>query len=478
MKFPSPALPRPKSLMGQMLMAVAAALLLVQGIGALLVFRAQRESFEVGMANAAAFRLVAETRGPGALERMRRGDRPAFGGAQPRGFPVEFATASPARPGEDRDARAEARIARILDDQELQASEVVVLHRTVRGDAAARRTLERRAARRHMDEAKLAGLMDDNLLVVAIRQPARANWMVARIRSPRVVNLLLVPLLAQTLVIYLVLVGAVALILRRITRPLAALTRRVEQFAYAPGSAGQLEPSGPDDMQRLIVAHNAMEARIVAMLDEKDVMLGAIGHDLKTPLAALRVRIESVENDAERGRMAGTIEDIVRTLDDILSLARVGRPSDPRERTELSALVASVVEEYEDMGDPVELGDTQRIVLEARSTWLRRALRNLIGNALRYGERARVTLSREGGSAVIRIEDDGPGIPGAEIEGMMNPFVRGDPSRNSATGGAGLGLALARAIADQHGGALVLANRLSPAGKVEGLTARLEIPAA
>lgn len=130
------------------------------------------------------------------------------------------------------------------------------------------------------------------------------------------------------------------------------------------------------------------------------------------------------------------------------------------------------------MGDPVELGDTQRIVLEARSTWLRRALRNLIGNALRYGERARVTLSREGGSAVIRIEDDGPGIPEAEIEGMMNPFVRGDPSRNSATGGAGLGLALARAIADQHGGALVLANRLSPAGKVEGLTARLEIPAA
>lgn len=471
--------PRPKSLMGQMLMAVAAALLLVQGIGAILVYRAQRESLEVGMVNAAAFRLIAEAGGSGGLERMRRGapgDRGPFGGIQPRGFPLEYATSSPIHPGEARDTRAQARLARILEEQELPGSDIAVVHRTVRSDPAARSTLLKRAAKRRMSPEKLDDLMDDNLLVVAVRQPVKQTWMIARVRSPRALNLLLQPLLVQTIIIYLVLVGAVALILRRITRPLAALTRRVEQFAYAPGSAGQLEPSGPDDMQRLIVAHNAMEARIVAMLDEKDVMLGAIGHDLKTPLSALRVRIESVENDVERGRMAGTIEDIVRTLDDILSLARVGRPSDPRERTELSALVASVVEEYEDMGDPVELGDTQRIVLEARSTWLRRALRNLIGNALRYGERAHVTLAREGNKAVILIEDEGPGIPDETIEDMMNPFVRGDPSRNSTTGGAGLGLALARAIADQHGGALILSNRLLATGNVEGLTARLEIP--
>jgi signal transduction histidine kinase len=229
-------------------------------------------------------------------------------------------------------------------------------------------------------------------------------------------------------------------------------------------------------MRRLIVAHNAMEARIAAMLDEKDVMLGAIGHDLKTPLAALRVRIESVQDESERARMAATIEDIVRTLDDILSLARVGRPGDPLERTELSALVASVVEEYEDMGDAVELVESERIVLELRPTWLRRALRNLIGNALRYGQRARVSLRREGGRAVVLIDDDGPGIPEGEIEAMMNPFARGDPSRNTMTGGAGLGLALARAIADQHGGSLTLSNRLSAAGEVEGLTARLETP--
>ena len=110
---------------------------------------------------------------------------------------------------------------------------------------------------------------------------------------------------------------------------------------------------------------------ITALLDEKDVMLGAIGHDLKTPLAALRVRIESVEDETERTRMAATIEDIVRTLDDILSLARVGRPRDPLEQSELSALVAAVVEEYEDMGEPVELGETRRIALPLRGVTIR-----------------------------------------------------------------------------------------------------------
>lgn len=476
MRLPSLPIPRPRSLMGQMLLAVAAALLLVQGIGALLVYRAQRESYEVGMVNAAAFRLIAETRGRGELGRIARHGREPFGGPPLRGFPLEFSARSPAAANERRDARAEGRLQRILADQEFPASDIVVVHRIVRTDTVARRAILQRAAEHGTRGREIEDKFGDNLLVVGVKQPARNDWMVARVRSPRAVNQLLQPLLVQTVIIYLVLMGAVALILRRITRPLAALTRRVEQFAVAPGSVGQLTPSGPEDMQRLIVAHNAMEARIVAMLDEKDVMLGAIGHDLKTPLAALRVRIESVENDTERGRMASTIEDIVRTLDDILSLARVGRPSDPRERTELSALVASVVEEYEDMGDPVELGDTRRIVLELRSTWLRRALRNLIDNALRYGNTARVTLDREGDRAVIRIEDDGPGIPEDAIETMMNAFVRGDPSRNSTTGGSGLGLALARAIADQHGGALTLTNRMSPDGTVEGLTARLDIP--
>ncbi|MCJ2188889.1 ATP-binding protein [Novosphingobium beihaiensis] len=470
-------IPQPRSLMGQMLLAVAIALLLVQGLSSFLIYKAQREAYETGMINVAAFRLIVDTRGPGAFSRHNHSpDRSAIGNPPPRAFPLEISNQSPIEQNEQRDAHAEQRLRDVLADQNFPQSEIVIVHRAVAKDPVARNSALRRAARHKLGADAISGMMESHVLVVGVRPLNQQDWLIARVRSPRAVNILLMPLVLQTLLIYAVLVGAVALILRRITRPLAALTRRVERFAATPDAEGQIVPSGPDDMHRLIVAHNAMEARIAAMLDEKNVMLGAIGHDLKTPLAALRVRIESVEDETERARMAATIEDIVRTLDDILSLARVGRPADPRERTELSALVASVVEEYEDMGEPVELGDTKRIVLELRPTWLRRALRNLISNALRYGQTARVSLAREGPSAVVLIEDDGPGIPAGQIEDMMNPFTRGDPSRNSATGGAGLGLALARAIADQHGGALTLANRLSATGEIEGLTARLEIP--
>ncbi|MBT0667804.1 two-component sensor histidine kinase [Novosphingobium profundi] len=466
----------PRSLMGQMLLAVAAALLLVQALSAFLIYSAQRDSYENGMLNAAAFRLVVETRGRRPPEPHDKPEGAPFGGPPPRGFPLEHRPSSPVKPGETRDGRAEARFSDILANQSLDADQVVIVHRTLSEDPDARDHFLDHAQRRGFDRQTMDEALSNHLLVVGVRLKGSDEWLVTRVRSPRAMNILLFPLILQTLVIYAVLVGAVALILRRMSRPLAALTTRVEEFAITRDLAGQLSPSGPDDVRRLILAHNAMETRIADLLDEKDVMLGAIGHDLKTPLAALRVRIESVEDDTERARMASTIEDIVRTLDDILSLARVGRPSDPLERTELSALVVSVVEEYEDMGEPVELGETSRMALELRSTWLRRALRNLIGNALRYGERARVSLSRAEGSAVIVIDDDGPGIPEGAIEAMMNPFTRGDPSRNSSTGGAGLGLALARAIADQHGGSLVLSNRHAPDGAVAGLRATLAIP--
>src|SRR5690606_2438109 len=140
-------------------------------------------------------------------------------------------------------------------------------------------------------------------------------------------------------------------------------------------------------------------------------------------LTALRVRIESVEDESERAKMAATIEDITRSLDDILSLARVGRASEPPERVDLAALTAAVVEEFEDTGDPVTLGSTTRIALPVHITWLRRALRNLIANAVRYGGGAEVTLLRESGHAILRVDDEGPGIPDGRIAEMTEPFT-------------------------------------------------------
>ena len=128
------------------------------------------------------------------------------------------------------------------------------------------------------------------------------------------------------------------------------------------------------------------------------------------------------------------------------------------------------------MGQPVELGETMRVALPLRPTWIRRALRNLIGNALRYGGTAEVSVTREGGAALVRITDRGPGIPEGAIATMLEPFTRGDPSRNSETGGAGLGLTLARAITEQHGGTLTLANLRGADGAVQGLEATLRLP--
>jgi signal transduction histidine kinase len=445
----------PKSLLGQMLMAVAVALFVAQGISAVLLYRAAEQRREMGYANGLAFQLIAQPQ-IDIRQTLRHG------GQQSRQLRVEHTSSNPLRPGETIDSRRQQLLRSVLTEQGLVPAQLVVTERRVSDDPYMMGRLRERPELRVRPE-----FIQGEWIIAGLLRPGAKEWTVARVpllgSAPRQLG----QLIMQTLLLYVVLVGLLALLLRRITQPLAALTRRLETFAATRETDGQLEPSGPEDTRRLIAAHNAMEGRISALLNEKDVMLGAIGHDLKTPLAALRVRIESVEDPVERQRMAATIEDITRTLDDILSLARVGRPTDPLETTDLTALVSSVVEEFEDMGEPVTFEPGQRIALPLRATWLRRALRNLIGNALRYGRKANVSLERQGSEAVIRVEDEGPGIPQTELARMVEPFARGEGSRNRATGGAGLGLAIARAIAEQHGGRLVLANRAPGGLRVE-----------
>lgn len=306
-------------------------------------------------------------------------------------------------------------------------------------------------------------------LLIAVEQPGR-GWLTIVAPWPRPEKRIFWALVSQTLILYIVVLLPVLWAVRRMLRPLRDLTRAAEQFR--PGAEPvPLSAEGPEDVAGLITAFQRLSLRVSAMLDEKDRMLGAIGHDLRTPLAALRVRIESVEDEVDRQRMADTVAEMNRTLDDILSLARLGRPSEPRVEVDLGALVDAVVEDFRDLGAPVDYIEGERITLKLRPSLMRRAVRNLIENAVKYGVSATVRIAHLGPQVAILVEDHGPGIPEERLDDVFDAFTRLEHSRNRDTGGIGLGLALARAIVNEAGGEVTLANR--PRG---GLVATITLP--
>lgn len=307
-------------------------------------------------------------------------------------------------------------------------------------------------------------------LIVAVEVPGR-GWLTVTTGWPRGEGDLIWRLIFQTLILYAAVLIPVLWVGARVGRPLRKLAVAARDF-HPNAPSEPIEERGPGDVRAVIGAYNLMSRRVTAMLDEKDQMLGAIGHDLRTPLAALRVRIESVEDDEDRARMADTIDEMNKTLDDILSLARLGRPSEPPTETDLSALIDAVVADFHDLGHAVEYADTQRLIRRIRPSLMRRAVRNLIENAVKYGGGADVVLKQDVRGVRIEVGDRGPGIPADQIAAVFDPFTRLDASRNRSTGGVGLGLTLARAIVREAGGDIGLANR-----EGGGLCATITLPA-
>jgi signal transduction histidine kinase len=278
-------------------------------------------------------------------------------------------------------------------------------------------------------------------------------------------------LAATTLIFYLILLAALILVLRRLLRPLRELTVAAQRFRGA-GEMAQVTPRGPADIRRAIEAFNAMGGRVGGLLEEKDRMLGAIGHDLRTPLASLRIRAESMEPPDERERMIATIEEMTVLLDDTLSLARSGRSKEPARALDVTALADAVVEEFRELGHDVAMEESGRAVACVRPNLVRGAIRNLIDNAVKYAGTARVMVRAEGECVTIDVMDRGAGIAEAQLAGVQEPFVRLEASRSRETGGTGLGMTLSRAAARLHGGDLELSNR-----EGGGLCARLWFPA-
>ncbi|MEA3009593.1 MAG: two-component system, OmpR family, response regulator [Sphingomonadales bacterium] len=308
-------------------------------------------------------------------------------------------------------------------------------------------------------------------LLLSARLPA-GDWLNARLFTPRPDPWLAGRLAVATLFLYLIVLSASLLLVARLARPLRDLTGAAEGFGGREPAPAVAE-RGPLDLRRAIHAFNAMNRRVVSLLDEKDRMLGAIGHDLRTPLASLRIRVESVEPADERERLVAKIDEMAATLEDILVLARTGRAREEKRSVDIPALVDALVEDYRALGRDVELVPGGRHVAAVQPNLLRRAIRNLVDNGLAHGGGSvRIAVHAAGARVAIEVRDSGAGLSEAMLARAGEAFYRGEESRSRETGGAGIGLAIVRAVAENHGGELRLANL--PDG---GLAATLELPA-
>ncbi|QCB54585.1 HAMP domain-containing protein [Sphingopyxis sp. PAMC25046] len=442
----------PRSLVGQLVFAVAVMLFVAQAINFALLVRGQKQQFLAHGGGMAVARII------DAVERDRRGDFRAR------------------RDGERRERSAKQVISDTPIAVPVRAKRMPELAEYVSGllreadvevgtvDAWA---LPVRSHGPRADFPRRSGF-PGRIVVVSAKIDGRYVTVRSRIQigGDRLQGFLL----WQTLSLYLLLLVPIMLIAWRVARPLRDLTRAA-RINPALRDATPLEEEGPSDMRDLIAAFNAYRARIATMLSDKDRMLGAVGHDLRTPLASLRVRVEQVEDEALRDKMIASIEEMTAMLSDILALARSGAGTEAQERIPLRELIGELAADYQERGRDVAIADVADVSVLARPMLLKRALRNLADNAVAYGVRARLSVRVEGETARIAVSDDGPGLTDEQIRTLIEPFARGEQSRNRATGGAGLGLSIARDIAEGEGGSLTLSNR--PGG---GLDAVIALP--
>lgn len=256
---------------------------------------------------------------------------------------------------------------------------------------------------------------------------------------------------------------------RRLTRPIRVFAHAAERLGADP-DAEPLTPSGPSEVRTAIHAFNDMQGKLRDHMRQRTQTIAAIAHDLRTPLTRLRFRAEQAPAGV-RDRMAADIEEMDALIAQAMAFVRGDRPAERREALDLERLAADCARGFAETGAAVSFDGGAALPVEGDPAALRRALGNLIGNAVKYAGGARVRAFASDGGAVVEVEDDGPGLAEHELEAVFEPFRRGEQSRNRETGGAGLGLTVARQAARAHGGDVVLRRRAEG-----GLTARLHLP--
>jgi signal transduction histidine kinase len=287
--------------------------------------------------------------------------------------------------------------------------------------------------------------------------PAGAQWLNARfgMRPPRPPSW---PVFYAGAAVIASLLLASLWMARRVARPLQRLAEAARRLRT--GEAREAVPeTGPQPVREAARAFNAMSERVTVTLQSQRALMAAVAHDLRTPIAALRVRAEFVTDEDTRTRLLQTISEMQAMTEAVLDAVRIDGSGEPARSVDVATLADSLCVDMAEVGGDVSYASDVALACVCRAAEVRRALRNLIENALRYGVRARVSAEMIAGLAAIHVDDDGSGIPEGELERVFEPFARLEHSRSAETGGYGLGLAIARLIARGHGGDVTLKNR-------------------
>lgn len=323
------------------------------------------------------------------------------------------------------------------------------------------------AAMRPMHDAMMARRTEAVEMTLSIRL-ARGDWLNVRTMfdrpGPQLSPKALLPLLLMAVAVALVAWWTA----RRVVGPMRALAVGADRLGRGL-DAGPLPMTGPSEVRNTTLAFNRMQDRLTRFVTEHTHMLAALSHDLRSPLTAMRLRIEMLDETEDSVRLKLLVEEMQAMVEATLEFARGVAKAEPEATVDIAALLADIVSDVG--GDRASLAPSQPVPVTIRPHALNRALRNLIDNAVRYGDVANVTLTQEPGTVIITIADTGPGLPRDQLEAVFEPFVRLEGSRNRDTGGVGLGLAIARTIVQAHGGTILLRNRAGG-----GLDAMVRLP--
>ena len=256
----------------------------------------------------------------------------------------------------------------------------------------------------------------------------------------------------------------------RMTRPLRRFADAAERIGLDVRSP-PLPERGSRELRNATRAFNQMQERLRRFVDDRTMMLAAISHDLRTMLTRLKLRAEFIEDSEQQNKAIADLDEMQAMLDSTLAFARDDAADELRTLTDLAALIGSLCDDIADTGAAVTCTGPDKLPYNCAPGAIKRAVDNIVTNAVKYGDCARISLSTDAERIEITVQDSGPGITAAQREDVFRPFYRLEESRNRETGGSGLGLAVARSIVRRHGGDILLED-----GPDGGLLARILLP--